>query len=193
MISWAQLRLDRSLADSMTSSRVNVFGGLAVSKQIWSELGKRTDFKSKNKQKDHMIICYMTTIMSCKRQPEAVVSVDSHEGVQCLLEESLVKLSREQSRSLADVTLSQRSNDDSASLPWSSPLDVEVGRSSFRGMLGYSCTERSLSPTPSTDKQKFNEKHSLPSSSTCSASRELITAFAETQDQTLSGRHNISS
>lgn len=76
------------------------------------------------------------------------MSADSHEGVQCLLEESLVKLSREQSRSLADVTLSQRSNDDSASLPWSSPLDVEVGRSSFRGMLGYSCNERSLSPTP---------------------------------------------
>lgn len=88
------------------------------------------------------------------------MSAGSHEGVQCLLEESLVKLSREQSRSLADVTLSQRSNDDSASLPWSSPLDVEVGRSSFRGMLGYSCIERSLLPTPSTDQQKVNEKHS---------------------------------
>ena len=62
--------------------------------------------------------------------------VNSQEGVQCLLEQSLVKLSREQSRSLVDVMLSQRSDDDSASLPWSSPLDVETGRSSFRGILG---------------------------------------------------------
>lgn len=65
-----------------------------------------------------------------------VVVVDSQEGVQCLLEQSLVKLSREQSRSLVDVMLSQRSDDDSTSLPWSSPLDVETGRSSFRGILG---------------------------------------------------------
>lgn len=86
VISWAQLRLDRSLADFMTSSRLNVFGGL-------------------------------------------------DEGVQRLLDESLVKLSREHSRSLADVTLSQRSSDDSASLPWSSQLDVEGGCSSFSGML----------------------------------------------------------
>ena len=68
------------------------------------------------------------------------LETDSQEGVQCLLEQSLVKLSREQSTSLVDVMLSQRSNDDdSASLPWSSPLDVEVGRSSFRGILRYSC------------------------------------------------------
>lgn len=68
MISWAKLRLERSLADSMTSSRVKVLGGL-------------------------------------------------EEGVQCLLEQSLVKLSREQSRSLVEVMLSQRSDDDSTSLP----------------------------------------------------------------------------
>lgn len=30
VISWAQLRFDRSLADFMTSSRLNTFGGLAV-------------------------------------------------------------------------------------------------------------------------------------------------------------------
>lgn len=46
-----------------------------------------------------------------------IVLIHLHEGVQCLLDESLVKLSREHSRSLADVRLSQRSNDDSASLP----------------------------------------------------------------------------
>lgn len=50
VISWAQLRLDRSLADSMTSSRVNVFGGLAVreKKKIWSEI-------SRSKTNDHML------------------------------------------------------------------------------------------------------------------------------------------
>lgn len=80
-----------------------------------------------------------------------LMSVDSHEGVQCLLDESLVKLSREHSRSLADVTLSQRSSDDSASLPWSSQLDVEGGCSSFSGMLlHYSCSERDMSPTTLT-------------------------------------------
>lgn len=76
---------------------------------------------------------------------------DSHEGVQCLLDESLVKLSREHSRSLADVTLSQRSNDDSASLPWSSPLDAQGGCSSFSGMLlHYSCRKRDKWPTTPT-------------------------------------------
>lgn len=65
---------------------------------------------------------------------------NSQEGEQCLLEELLVKLSREQSISLADVMLSERSDEDSPSLPWSSPLDVETGRSSF-GMLGYGCTQ----------------------------------------------------
>lgn len=68
------------------------------------------------------------------------LSSDSHEGEQCLLEELLVKLSREQSISLADVMLSQRSDKDSPSLTWSSPLDVEIGRSSF-GILGYGCTQ----------------------------------------------------
>lgn len=80
-----------------------------------------------------------------------IISIHSHEGVQCLLDESLVKLSREHSRSLADVTLSQRSNDDSASLPWSSLLDAQEGCSSFSGMLlHYSCRERDKSPTTPT-------------------------------------------
>lgn len=51
-----------------------------------------------------------------------------------------MKLSREQSISLAEVMLSQRSDEDSPSLPWSSPLDVETGRSSF-GILGNGCTK----------------------------------------------------
>lgn len=77
----------------------------------------------------------------CKQlvSPRLFSCSHSQEGVQCLLEQSLVKLSREQSRSLVDVMLSQRSDADSTSLPWSSPLDVEAGRSSFRGILGYSC------------------------------------------------------
>lgn len=80
-----------------------------------------------------------------------IMAICLHEGVQCLLDESLVKLSREDSKSLADVTLSQRPNVDSASLPWSSPLDVEGGCSSFSGMLlHYSCRERDKSPTTPT-------------------------------------------
>lgn len=59
----------------------------------------------------------------------------SQEGEQCLLEPSLVKLSREQSVSLADAVLSQRPDDDSPSLPCSSPLEVEDGRSLFRGIF----------------------------------------------------------
>lgn len=54
-----------------------------------------------------------------------------------MLEESLVKLCREQSTSLEEVKLSQRS-DDSVSLLWSSLAtvdEVEVGRSSFRGIV----------------------------------------------------------
>lgn len=51
------------------------------------------------------------------------------EGVQCLLEKSLLKLSREQSRSLTT------SDEDSTSLPWSSALDVELGFSLFNGIL----------------------------------------------------------
>lgn len=61
------------------------------------------------------------------------------EGELCLLE-SLVKLCREHSKSLADVTLSHLS-DSSVSLLWSSlaAVDVEVGRSSFSGIVRYHC------------------------------------------------------
>lgn len=108
-----------------------------------------------------------------------LMSVDSHEGVQCLLDESLVKLSREHSRSLADVTLSQRSSDDSASLPWSSQLDVEGGCSSFSGMLlHYSCSERDMSPTTPT--------LSL-CNSTSSAGRGLITVCSRNTGVKMAG------
>lgn len=41
VISWAMLRLDRSLADSITSSKVKVFGGLAAKKtpNAWAKEG----------------------------------------------------------------------------------------------------------------------------------------------------------
>lgn len=58
VISWAQLRLDRSLADSMTSSRVNVFGGLAVrKKKNRVSLANRQISKAKTNKKvhDHML------------------------------------------------------------------------------------------------------------------------------------------
>lgn len=180
VISWANLRLERSLADSMTSSSVKVLGGLAVgtnwtkfvNKQIsvldcWScmlavavipgmwlkikhsaeiKLTSMTFLREENKhghknekEKKEKKFRWSGGFWDhwTRKRGEGA---NSQEGVQCLLEQSLVKLSREQSKSLVEVILSQRSDDDSTSLPWSSPLDVEVGRSSFRGILGYSCT-----------------------------------------------------
>lgn len=62
------------------------------------------------------------------------------EGELCLLDESLVKLWREQSTSLDKVKLSHLS-DDSVSLFWSSlaTVEVEVGRSSFSGIVRGCC------------------------------------------------------
>ena len=114
--------MERSLTDSMTSSMVKVLGGLAVeNKEISLQPVELHDGGG---------------VDSTDKSPET----NSQDGVLCLLEPSLVKLSREP----VDVMLSQRSDDDSTSLPWSSPLDVEVGRSSFRGILGYSCNMTSL-------------------------------------------------
>lgn len=107
------------------------------------------------------------------------MSVNSHEGVQCLLDESLVKLSREHSRSLADVTLSQRSSDDSASLLWSSQVDVEGGCSSFSGMLPYySCSEREMSAATPTLSM---------CNSTSSAGRGLITVCSRNTGVKMAG------
>ena len=59
------------------------------------------------------------------------------EGELFLLEESLVKLSREQSVSLADVRLWQRPGEPSSRLDGSSALTEEgEEHSSFRGMVG---------------------------------------------------------
>lgn len=114
--------MNKSLPVSMTSSRVKTLGGLAVR-------GKHgTNFVIDNTLPDNCI-------RYRERKDE-----NSQDGVQCLLEQSLLKLSREESRSLAAAMPALHSDKDSASLPWSSPLDVE-GCSSFRGILGHSFTQ----------------------------------------------------
>lgn len=118
-ISWESLRLNKSLPASMTSSRFKTLGGLAVR-------GKHRTNIWLSKLPDNNCIRYRDE--------------NSQDGVQCLLEQSLLKLSREESRSLAAAMPALHSDNDSASLPWSSPLDVE-GRSSFRGILGHSFTQ----------------------------------------------------